>query len=1540
MSGQITRRRFIQAAVVSGATVVALPALSVAAKDPPATSTAKPIKPTSAGSVTKTGQVATTKPPSPKKVKKITPADRQAAAKRLKAARQGIAASTLAAEPVPKPGDPPRYFTMPNYANSPQRVSNAVINFTGGGGTGATATATVDAATGAITAITVLAGGSGYTSAPTVDIASTGTGTGAAATATISGAVTAIAVDNPGSGYFDATTVTVDIAGGGGTGATATANVDTVAGTITSITVTNGGSGYTSAPTVTINDSAATPGSGAAATATISGAVTAVTVTSPGSGYVTKGIRKFVDTLPGLGPSGANNLGQYIPVAVADTTTYPGSDYYEIAVVEFQEQMHSDLPAKTNLRGYVQLSTNVVPGKQVPLKYPDGSPIYLPKPDGTPDTTKPALAVDDPHYLGPAIIATKGKPVRVLFRNLLPTGHYDPVTGKRGGDLFIPVDTTVMGSGMGPGMAGMAEMDPQHPMAGEVPKPDGTFTENRATLHLHGGFSPWISDGTPHQWTTPAGDNTMYPKGVSVSLVPDMPDPGPGALTFFYTNDQSARLMFYHDHAWGITRLNVYVGEAAPYVVNDPMEQTLISNGLIPGPADTLYLVVQDKTFVPSQADLDWQDPTWDSQRWGGEGQLWMPHVYVPAQNPGDSSGVNPYGRWAYGPWFWPPTNNIAHGPISNPDAEVSVPWSDSSDPARAEPAWFTNNHTPVVGEPPEMPGTPFLSMGMEAFNDTVMVNGTVYPMTTVEPKPYRLRFLNAANDRFFNLSLYQAANPDINVPMWNPDGSLNDPNVGEVALNAAEVAAGKTDPAGVFPTPDTTKSPPGPDWIQIGSEGGFLPAPAVIPAQHITWVTDPTVFNAGNVDKHSLLLGPAERADVIVDFSQFAGKWLILYNDAPAAFPARDPRYDYYTDHADLTDTGGAPPTPPGYGPNTRTVMLIKVANTAPSPAYNLTALQNAFKSTQLGGLGVFETSQPPIIVGQAAYNSAYNSTFIANSSTKPYRDGFARITDFWMYFNTLTSQGANQLARIDFETKAIQDEMGEAFEQDYGRMSGNLGLEVKQVTAGVLQKLILYPYVNPPDAIINAVTAPGPVAIDPTAPANAQNITDGTQIWKITHNGVDTHPIHFHLFDVQLLNRVGWDGIIRPPDPNELGWKETIRVSPLEDTIVALRPRAPKLPFGLPDSIRPLNPMMPLGSTAMFNSTDANGNPINPPISNVNYNFGHEYVWHCHILSHEEMDMMRPMQFNVPRQLPPAPVVLYTRNGGVNLTWTDATPANDPATWGNPANEVGYIVQRAPVNNNGSAGTYAEIGRALANATSFADAAAGSTTRYYYRVIAWNAAGSSTSMPVLVGPIGVAAPAAPSNLTGVLQAGPQVSLTWRDNATNETGFVVERSATSGNGPWTPIATPPARSNTGTVTYVDTTVAGGVSSVTYWYRVYAVNGGGASGYSNVYSVTLPPVPAAPSSFTATAARATGNNDTVTLKWTDNASNETGFTIQRATDAAFTSGLNTANVAANTTTLTQTGLNRNVNYYYRIRAVNGAVASAWVNATPFPILTP
>lgn len=304
-------------------------------------------------------------------------------------------------------------------------------------------------------------------------------------------------------------------------------------------------------------------------------------VTDPDTGYMipdyfgsanwaySPPLRKFVDALPQLGPDGTNLLGQYIPIAVPDKTTYPGSDYYEIAVVEFTEQMHSDLPP-TTLRGYVQLSTTVVTGAQIPLTY-KGTPIL--KGDGN-----QAFGVDAPHYMGPTIIASRDIPVRIKFYNLLPTGV--------GGDLFIPVDKTVMGAGMGP--LGMDAM----PM---------NYTQNRACVHLHGNNTVWISDGTPHQWITPAGEDIPYPQGVSVVNVPDMEnvdDPRDGVQTLYYTNAQTARLMFYHDHSYGITRLNVYVGEAAPYLLTDQVEQDLINGTNESGVNPNLQKLLPDRKSV------------------------------------------------------------------------------------------------------------------------------------------------------------------------------------------------------------------------------------------------------------------------------------------------------------------------------------------------------------------------------------------------------------------------------------------------------------------------------------------------------------------------------------------------------------------------------------------------------------------------------------------------------------------------------------------------------------------------------------------------------------------------------------------------------------------------------------------------------------------------------------------------------------------------------------------------------------------------------
>jgi FtsP/CotA-like multicopper oxidase with cupredoxin domain len=545
---------------------------------------------------------------------------------------------------------------------------------------------------------------------------------------------------------------------------------------------------------------------------------------------------------------------------------------------------------------------------------------------------------------------------------------------------------------------------------------------------------------------------------------------------------------------------------------------------------------------------------------------------------------------------------------------------------------------------------------------------------------------------------------------------------------------------------------------VQIGTEGGFLPTPTVVPNQPITWITDPTRFDVGNVDKHSLLLAPAERADVIVDFSAYRGKTLILYNDAPAAFPARVSTYDYYTGDPNLSPVG-APTTLPGYGPNTRTIMQVKVSMATPAPAWDrpnstndrMDALMKAF-AHHADGTGVFEKGSDPIIVGQAAYNVAYGTSFAADgwcsAPTNPTKtcDGFARIQEQGGDLFKFDTLSGNQIS-IPFQPKGMHDEMNSASFDEYGRMTANLGLEAPGATP-ILQNIILYPYVNPSTEFLDTTNLPSSLNVTPISAAS-----DGTQIWKITHNGVDTHPIHFHLFDVQLINRVTWDGINIPPEPSELGWKDTVRVSPLEDTIVAVRPIVPTLPFGIPDSVRVPNPMMPEGARgnlngnqngqeAGFNNTDTNGNPMTTPIANDKISFGWEYVYHCHILSHEEMDMMRPVNVHVPSVAPVAPTVdpptRTSGRGNIDLKWSDGTPVDylNPSTWSGTQNEIGYRIERAPVVND-VVGDYAQVGTALANQTTYTDTPADPTVTYSYRVIAYNQGGDGVSQPVsVVGP------------------------------------------------------------------------------------------------------------------------------------------------------------------------------------------------------------
>jgi spore coat protein A, manganese oxidase len=602
------------------------------------------------------------------------------------------------------------------------------------------------------------------------------------------------------------------------------------------------------------------------------------------------------------------------------------------------------------------------------------------------DTTNPVK-----RHLGGVIVARRGNASRLRFTNTLPTPH------------LVPNDITLPGANQ---------------------------AQNRVATHLHGGYVPWISDGGPFDWWTPTGQSGLSFLNGPGSLLDNIPGKPmiPGQADYFYPNDQSTRLMWYHDHAHGITRLNAYAGVATGYLVLDAVNDAYVAAGKIPGLASTIPLVFQDKKFV-DPATIGITDPTWavvarpDVQTLGS---LWYEHVYDPKQAKLKTGGA-----------FLPPPN------------------------------------------PSCIP---------EFFGDTMLCNGTVYPLVTVEAKRYRFLLLNACNARFLNINLLQVA----------PGGEI------------------LTDPKTLFA--NLLVNLPGPKITQIGNEGGFLVTETSYPNN--------LPFNPVTLTGN-LLLGNAERADIIIDFTGRAGQEFIMYNDAPGPFPVGPPTNDYFLGNP-------ANPVQPlaGTGPDTRQILRFKVVPAAipdPQPAG---AILN-----------------PTLIDPKLLVN--YTTTVAPIPPLLPPAGAVVR----------------NLTLNEDFDL--------------YGRLRQMLG-----TTLPVIGK--------------NGAAIYGR---DYLAPATETPAAGGVEVWNIYNLTADTHPIHFHIVNVQVLSRQPFKissgsflptGVARGPEPDEVGWKETVKMNPGELTSVVMKFDLPPVPFNVPVSPR---------------------------------TGGNEYVWHCHILEHEEHDMMRPL-------------------------------------------------------------------------------------------------------------------------------------------------------------------------------------------------------------------------------------------------------------------------------------------------------------------------
>jgi FtsP/CotA-like multicopper oxidase with cupredoxin domain len=415
---------------------------------------------------------------------------------------------------------------------------------------------------------------------------------------------------------------------------------------------------------------------------------------------------------------------------------------------------------------------------------------------------------------------------------------------------------------------------------------------------------------------------------------------------------------------------------------------------------------------------------------------------------------------------------------------------------------WFfpAGEEAGLNGTPPNPETHPFWIP--EFFGDVMIVNGKSWPFLEVEPRRYRFRILNACNARFLELKIVRASSDR-----------------------------------------------PGPVVWQIGSDGGLL---------------DEAVALGGHAKRSNgtLLLAPAERADVIIDFADCTHETLVLLNSANAPYPSGDP----------------PDPKTNGQIMQFRVNLSRRGRDTSFDPA----------EAVKLRG----GKHQPPAIV---------------------------RLTDpdRGMIAHGVTITRRRQLILIEVEGDGGPLEV----------LVNNTKWDGKHENDGV-------PIPGfKPDGRGNWVSELPQVG--------------STELWEIINLTEDAHPMHLHLVQFQLLNRqkireqqyeaaysaafpggsfipgygpprdyntpntdfaIGGNPAVSPylqgpsrlPEPGEEGWKDTIRAFPGE-------------------VIRLVARWAPLDTPVHAAKPGVNLYSFDPTV-------GPGYVWHCHILDHEDNDMMRP--------------------------------------------------------------------------------------------------------------------------------------------------------------------------------------------------------------------------------------------------------------------------------------------------------------------------
>jgi FtsP/CotA-like multicopper oxidase with cupredoxin domain len=362
-----------------------------------------------------------------------------------------------------------------------------------------------------------------------------------------------------------------------------------------------------------------------------------------------------------------------IPPAMprAGTITMPGgkpADYYEISMKQFPQQiLPAGLPA-TTVWGYGAVKSASRRG------------LLL--------HNAPSLTIE----------ATWNRPVRIKWINDLvdADSHYLP--------HLLPVDPTLHWANP-PG--GIGDRDS---------RPTFTATPGRYTgpvpivTHLHGAVGVGDeSDGYAEAWYLPAAGNvpggfategTWYDFFAGKAAAKFAVEWGPGFAVFQYPNDQRESTLWYHDHALGMTRLNVYAGPAGFFLVRG-------------GPEG-------DKAVLDSRTGVTAVLPS-------------------PAPNERDA---------------FPSNKTYYEIPIAVQDRSFNADGSLFYPDTRTFFDGIVRDYIPVGEFPP--------IWNPEFFGNMIMVNGNTWPFHTVQQRRYRLRFLNGCQSRFLILDFGNIAGVEV----------------------------------------------------------------------------------------------------------------------------------------------------------------------------------------------------------------------------------------------------------------------------------------------------------------------------------------------------------------------------------------------------------------------------------------------------------------------------------------------------------------------------------------------------------------------------------------------------------------------------------------------------------------------------------------------------------------------------------------------------------------------------------------------------------